>query len=158
MKTYIGPKSLNYKKQVEKALKKKSISTLKSELQKIFNTYIRLRDTQYDKGQAFFVCISCGEKKTTDQMHAGHYWPVGGNEAVRFDEDNCHGQCIACNYHKHGNEKGYRPRLIKKIGQSRFDMLEIKRLNRSKMMAFELEYLIEDYKTKVNGLTKKQSV
>jgi hypothetical protein len=37
-------------------------------------------------------------------------------------------------------------------------MLEIKRLNRSKMMAFELDYLIEDYKTKVNGLTKKQSL
>lgn len=149
MKNYIGPKNLNYKKLVEKALKQKSISTLKAELQKVFNEYIRLRDTKHENGQSYFECISCGERKDLSQIHAGHYWPVGGNEAVRFDEDNCHGQCIACNYHKHGNLVQYGGNLVSKIGQVRFDALKIKRLNRSKMMAFEVNLLIEEYKEKV---------
>jgi 5-methylcytosine-specific restriction endonuclease McrA len=153
MKSYIGPKTLNYKQKVDKALKKKkSLAVLKGELQDIFNLFIRLRDTQYSNGKAFFVCISCGKPKDIDQMHAGHYHPVGGNESVRYDEDNVHGQCIACNHFKHGNEKGYRPRLIKKIGQQRFDMLEIKRHNRSKLMPFEVEVLISEYKNKIEAI------
>lgn len=154
MKSYIGPKTLNYKKKVDKALKKKSLSVLKGELQDIFNKYIRLRDTQYSNGKAFFVCISCGHPKGIEEMHAGHYHPVGGNESVRYDEDNVHGQCLHCNFYKHGNDKGYMPRLIKKIGQKRFDILEIKRHNRSKMMAFEIEYLIQEYTEKIKALTK----
>lgn len=156
MKNYIGPRSLNYKKKVEKALKVKSLPTLKKELQDVFNLFIRLRDTKYDKGQAYFICISCSQPKSIDQMHAGHYWPVGGNESIRYDEDNCHGQCIACNHFKHGNEKGYRHKLILKIGQDRFDLLEIKRHNRSKMMAFEIEYLIQYYKEKSAELKIKR--
>lgn len=155
MKTYIGPKDSNYRKKVDKILSnKKSASTLKLELQKVFNEYIRLRDTRYENGKAYFVCISCNDPKSIEQMHAGHYWPVGGNEAVRFDEDNCHGQCIACNYHKHGNLVQYTPNIYKKIGSERFQALSFKRLNKSKMMAFEIELLIEVYKDKVKQLKK----
>lgn len=153
-KNYIGPKNLNYKKQVEKALNKKSLATLKAELQKVFNEYIRLRDTRYDKSTTYFVCISCNNPKPVTEMNAGHYWPVGGNESIRYDEDNVHGQCIYCNHFKHGNEKGYMPNLIKKIGQDRFDLLGIKRHNRSKMMAFEVELLIQEYKEKIKRLRK----
>jgi hypothetical protein len=152
MKSYIGPKNLNYKKQVEKALKKKSVSTLKAELQKIFNTYIRLRDTKYENGKAFFVCISCNYPKEMDQMHAGHFYPVGGNEAVRFDEDNVHGQCLKCNTFLHGNLLPYQAALIKKIGKERFELLGIKRMNRSKMMAFEIEVLKDEYENKIKAL------
>jgi NAD-dependent dihydropyrimidine dehydrogenase PreA subunit len=158
MKTYIGPRTLNYKQKVDKILKKKkSLPFLKKELQEVFNKFIRYRDTQYSNGKAFFVCISCGEPKDIDLMHAGHYWPVGGNESIRYDEDNCHGQCVQCNYHKHGNEKGYRPRLIKKIGQERFNLLEIKRHNKSKLMAFEVEYLIQVYEEKVKAMIARKS-
>jgi hypothetical protein len=158
MKNYIGPKSLKAgsknKDRIEKLLNKKSISTLKKELQDIFNLFIRLRDTKYDKGQSFFICISCGVPKALDQMNAGHYWSAGGHEAVRFDEDNVHGQCIACNLYQHSNEKKYRVNLIKKIGQKAFDVLELRAHNRSKMMHFEVEYLIQDYKEKVAELRK----
>jgi 5-methylcytosine-specific restriction endonuclease McrA len=154
MKGYIGPKTKNYKKTVEKVFKKPSLSTLKGELQKVFNEFIRKRDTVYMNGLPCFTCISCGILKPVEgHMHAGHFWPVGGNEAVRFDEDNCHGQCLACNHFKHGNLSHYGPNLEKKIGKEKFKMLAIKRLNRSKMMAFEVEYLIEEYKTKIKSLT-----
>src|SRR5688572_21842229 len=115
MKNYIGPKTfkvgIDNKKKIERLLEKKGLSALKNDLQKVFNTFIRLRDTQTGliHGTKYFVCISCGESKELSEMHAGHYWPAGGHEAVRFDEDNVHGQCRHCNYFKHGNEKGYRP-------------------------------------------------
>jgi len=155
MKSFIGPKNLKYKKTVEKALKKKSLSTLKGDLQKVFNTYIRIRDTKHENGQAYFICISCGERKGLEQMHAGHYWPVGGNEAVRFDEDNCHGQCIACNTYKHGNVLEYTHRLINKIGQQKYDALSVKRHNRSKMMEFEVTHLIGVYTLKIAELKSR---
>lgn len=160
MKNYIGPRSFKInaknKAKVEKMLNKKTLPTLKKELQEVFNLFIRLRDTQYDKGQAFFICISCNQPKGLDQMNAGHFHPVGGNEAVRYDEDNVHGQCIYCNNFKHGNEKLYERNLIKKIGQKAFDNLEIRRHNRSKLMPFEVEYLISDYKKKVEELKSKR--
>lgn len=159
MKNFIGfRKPGQNKKQVEKLLNKKSLSTLKGDLQKVFNQYIRLRDTIYDKGTPYFVCISCRQPKGLDQMHAGHFWPVGGHEAVRFDEDNVHGQCEYCNTFKHGNLVQYTPNIIKKIGHARFEALSYRRLNKSKMMAFEVELLIQQYKDKIEKLKGRTSV
>lgn len=153
---YIGPGNINRKK-IDKLLNKKSLNTLKGELQKVFNMFIRLRDTKYDKGQAFFICISCGKPKDLAQMHAGHYWPVGGHEAVRYDEDNVHGQCIYCNnFASNGMvTKQYESNLIKKIGQARVDALALRRHNKSKMLSFEVELLISDYKKKIEALKIK---
>lgn len=155
MKTnYIGPKSFNYKKKVEKLLKQPSLATLKGELQKVFNLYIRLRDTRYDKGTSYFICISCSQPKPVDQMNAGHLWPVGTNEALRYDEDNTNGQCIGCNLHRHGNQLQYRMGLIQKIGKQRVEWLDTKRKNRSKLMAFEIQVLKDHY----NELIRKLKV
>lgn len=142
------------KKQVEKLLNKKSLATLKNDLQIVFNTYIRLRDTLYDKGTPYFICISCGEPKGLDQMNAGHYWPVGGHEAVRYDEDNVHGQCIYCNNFASGGKVTmvYAGRLLRKIGKQKFEALALRRFNRSKMMAFEVDLLIDQYKEKIKKL------
>lgn len=155
MKNFIGfRKPGQNKKQVEKLLKKKSLATLKGELQKVFNTYIRLRDTKYDKGTPYFICISCNQPKGLDQMNAGHFWPVGGHEAVRYDEDNVHGQCIYCNNFKAGSlvADPYTKNLINKIGRARFDNLSSKRFNKSKLFAFEVEFLIQHYKEKIEEL------
>lgn len=161
MKNFIGfRKSGQNKKQVEKLLNKKSIATLKAELQTIFNKFIRLRDTLYDQGTPYFICISCNKPNGLDQMNGGHYWPVGGHEAVRYDEDNVHGQCIRCNNFENNGvvTKRYTVNLIKKIGQKRFDALELRRHNKSKMMHFELELLIGQYKEKIEKLKWRTSV
>ena len=60
-----------------------------------FNRYIRERD----KGKP---CISCGQE-LKGKFDAGHFWSSGGHKSVTFDENNVHGQCVACNQHKHGN-------------------------------------------------------
>jgi site-specific DNA-adenine methylase len=155
MNNFIGLKRIGQnKKAMEKLLKKKSVATLKKELQEVFNKYIRIRDTKTDKGQPYFICISCGEPKGLEQMNAGHYWPVGGHEAVRYDEDNVHGQCIYCNnFASNGMvTMNYAGRLLTKIGKARFEALALRRFNRSKLMPFELELLIQEYKTRISNL------
>ncbi|WP_430827270.1 recombination protein NinG [Chryseobacterium indologenes] len=110
----------------EKKVMKEKLKTHKDwlqDLQKDFNTFIRLRDRDQP-------CISCGTTKSDIKYDAGHFWTTGGFPNVRFDEDNCHKQCSNnCNFKKSGNINEYRPRLIEKIGIERFDALEFRARN-----------------------------
>lgn len=156
MKNFIGIRRTSNKKALEKLTKQKSLSTLLGDLQKVFNEFIRIRDTKYSNRQAYFTCIACGQAKDLSEMHAGHYFSVGAHPAVRFDEDNVHGECRACNYFQHGNLVKYKDNLIKKIGPERFRILEIRSQNRSKLVAWEVNMLIEEYKEKIEQLKKKR--
>ena len=84
--------------------------------QKWFNKFIRLRDESEP-------CISCG-RHHQGQYHAGHYRTTGAAGHLRFNEDNCHKQCSACNNYLSGNLTKYRPALIDKIGQKKVEALE----------------------------------
>lgn len=109
-------------KRKETALRKESIKTkpvLTREAQAEFNKFIRARD----KGKP---CISCGKPDTgvANQRDAGHYRSVGSSPELRFDEDNCHGQCVSCNRYLSGNAVDYRLGLIDRIGLERVERLE----------------------------------
>lgn len=143
-----GKKSL---KIGSKLPKEKTLGTLKKELQVIFNRFIRLRDTI---NGTYFVCISCDEQKNLDQMNAGHYFAAGHNEAIRYDEKNCNGQCIRCNNFLHGNLIGYTKGMLKKYGQATIDDLEIRRHNISKLAKFEVRLLMDIYEKKIEALKK----
>lgn len=93
----------------------KPTSYFKQQAQTAFNAYIRERDKD-------LPCISCG-RHHAGQYHAGHYRTTKAMPELRFDEDNVHKQCSACNNHLSGNIENYRPALIEKIGQERFDRL-----------------------------------
>ncbi len=113
----------------DKTLRKKAAQTA-------FNKFIRLRD---DK----LPCISC-QRFHTGQYHAGHYKTTGAHSELRFNEDNCHKQCSACNNHLSGNIEHYRPNLIEKIGRKAFDILEgphpIKKYGPAEYKEIELHY------------------
>ncbi len=128
--------------------KNKSISQLLKIAQRHFNKYIRLRDSEGD----YFTCISCGKVKSTDKMDCGHYIAVGYSGMLRFNEDNAHGQCRACNSFKHGNPIEYRKRLIQKIGVERVEILESLSRTAHKWDRAGLVYTIEQYKTKCKKL------
>ncbi len=81
-----------------------------------FNKYIRIRDKQEP-------CISC-QRHHTGQYHAGHYRSRGAHPELRFNEDNCHKQCSACNNHLSGNITDYRINLKIKIGEDRLNFIE----------------------------------
>jgi len=83
--------------------------------QRAFNDYIRARDGD--------ICISCGST-TAVSYHAGHFRTTAAASQLRFDEDNVHSQCSACNVHHSGAIGPYRINLIAKIGLQRVLALE----------------------------------
>ena len=115
--------------------------------QKHFNAYIRKRDER-------LPCISCGSGQPEQ---AGHFYSAGHYTALRFNEDNTHGQCVRCNYFLSGNLNNYRIRLEKKIGIDRLIQLDelaaISKRSLKKWDRFELIEVIENYKAKSLELT-----
>lgn len=103
--------------QVAEIQKVSRVSTAKLKLKaiRLFNAFIRERD----KDQP---CISCGGAV----QQAGHFYSAGHHNHLRFDEDNCHGQCVRCNYFLSGNLLNYRIGLEKKIGQKAMGELDLK--------------------------------
>lgn len=83
--------------------------------QRAFNDFIRARDGD--------ICISCGST-TAISYHAGHYRTTAAASQLRFNEDNVHSQCAACNVHHSGAIGPYRINLIAKIGLERVEALE----------------------------------
>lgn len=115
-----------------------SLPKLIQKAQKCFNAFIRERDK--DCG-----CITCNSGSIE---HACHFYSAGHYSALRFNENNCHGGCLRCNYFKHGATGDYRRRLENKIGLQKLQLLDsvatrnpIKRWSR-----LELEEIIKTYK------------
>lgn len=100
----------------------KTIPQLIKEAQTVFNRWIRARD--HDK-----PCISCGAPPPDlSQLHAGrdsgHWRSTGSASHLRFNEDNCHAQCVKCNQWGAGRAVDYRIGLVERIGISRVESLE----------------------------------
>ncbi len=125
---------------IQKTYLTKTLSQLKAIAVTHFHKYIRNRD----RGKP---CISCGRHTT---LQAGHYYSAGQHPSVRFNPDNVHGQCLSCNYYKHGNLINYSNNLIDRIGQKRFQNLKLKidlsKRSRFKWDKFYLIEIIEKYK------------
>ena len=108
--------------------------------QQVFNKFIRVRD-------AGLNCISCD--KPCKKENAGHYYSQGGHSAVRFDEDNVHLQCEACNTYLSGNLLNYQIGIEKRIGAQRLMELQGKAHETKKWAKDELKQIIETYKQKL---------
>lgn len=131
-------------KQSMKSTKKKKLTPLpklKAKAQKIFNAYIRERDSQ----DGFFTCISCGQTLPTDLMDAGHYVPQKGGSFLTLHEFNVNGECKKCNGFDPFHLIGYRKNLIGKIGEDAVKWLEDNRHVVYKWTRAELEDIIETY-------------
>lgn len=134
--------------------KKEKIESLKThkdylkELQTVFNTYIRLRDINSG-------CITCGQNLSKIKFDAGHFYSVGSTPALRFHEDNVHGQCVHCNQHLHGRLIDYMDKLPIRIGQERFELLKSKKNDVTKYSITELKAKIGHYKSQVKILNER---
>ena len=130
MTSKIKPKSKPRKKAI-------SIPRLQEKAQKVFNTWIRQRDLNA-------TCISCG---STAANQAGHYFPVRGFSALRYEPLNVHLQCAGCNCYRHGNPHMYRIELPNRIGLIAMDFLEHLAITApdKKWTRAELQSIIEQY-------------
>ena len=129
---------------------------LKAKLDKVFSLYIRLRDSK-PFNYRFFKCISCGEIKPFEQADCGHFHSRR-HLSTRFDEDNAHAECRACNRFSADHLINYEKNLIAKIGQQKFDLLKVKAAGTSKMSDFEYEPLIKYYKALNKKLRKEKGL
>lgn len=139
-----GRKALKRKERAEKEAAK-SKGDLEQELQKVFNTFIRLRD-------AGSPCISCGQ--FAKYYDAGHYFAVSTHPELRFDEFNVHLQCVRCNKFLDGNLAEYAIGLEAKIGTEEFEALKQRRGKEQHYTKSDLRELIKEYKEKVRELKK----
>ena len=98
----------------------KKLYQLIAEAQKEFNTFIRLRDA--DKG-----CFVCGEPFQAQQhggsYDAGHVRSRGAAGHLRFNEDNCHGECKRCNSPMGAKPHQIEEGAIRRIGHARYEAL-----------------------------------
>ena len=143
-----------YIKHKKSEKKSPSLSALVERLDKVFSKYIRLRDAMPG---GLFRCISCGKIKPIEQADCGHFHSRT-HMSTRFDEDNCHAECRYCNRFSADHLIGYRENLIRKIGEQRFLLLEVKAHETRKWSHFELEQLVKYYKALVEKLQKEKGI
>ncbi len=109
-----------------------------------FSKYIRLRD----KG----ICFTCGRYAEGSGYHAGHFIPSSiGGLALRYHEDNVHGQCYNCNINLGGSQWAYGVKLGAKMVKKLMD-LKNKVIHNDE---FDFEGKIMYYKQKVKELESK---
>ena len=143
-----------YIKRKRSEKKSPSLSALVERLDKVFSKYIRLRDAM---PSGLFRCISCGKIKPIEQADCGHFHSRT-HMSTRFDEDNCHAECRYCNRFSADHLIGYRENLIKKIGEQRFKLLDIKAHETKKWSHFELEQLAKYYRALVQKRQKEKGI
>jgi hypothetical protein len=124
-------------KKTTKGATKESLPKMLEKTQRVFNSYIRNRDSG-------LPCISCGREGN----QAGHYFTVKGFSALRFDEWNVNLQCAGCNLFLHGNQAMYRIGLVDRIGEKAVAELEAKAVGDriKKWSVDELKEIINKYK------------
>lgn len=122
--------------------RQESVSSLKKRLDAVFSLWIRNRD----RG----VCYTCGVQKPIKQMQNGHYISRSHSN-TRYDELNCHCQCVACNVFKHGNMDAYAFNLMEEFGGGILQELNKRKQVIKQFTKNELQELITKYSTIPNG-------
>lgn len=118
----------------------KTIAKLIAAAQIPFNAFIRERD----QAKGCFVCGRPFRDVAGQVQHAGHVRSRGAAGHLRFNEDNCMGECEGCN-----GPHGAKPHQIKagaiaRIGQARYEALEAdntpRKWGREELIAIKTAY------------------
>jgi hypothetical protein len=86
---------------------------------RMFSLYIRYRDK--------WTCQRCFTiyPDRSGKLQNSHFWGRG-NLSVRHDEENCVALCAGCHQHFTSNPSEHRDFFFKRLGQKRFDLLELR--------------------------------
>jgi len=123
--------------------KKPTRKTLIAKLDKVFSEYIRRR---YAKNE-IATCVTCGKKDHWKKLQAGHFMSRK-HYATRWDENNVEVQCSACNVFRYGEQYLF----AKYLGTQKADMLLAKSRKTVKFPDWEIQEMIDLYKTKISLL------
>tara|TARA_X000001382_G_scaffold110644_1_gene87250 strand:+ start:243 stop:617 length:375 start_codon:yes stop_codon:yes gene_type:complete len=122
-------------------MRKLTRSKLIKKLDRIFSEYIRKRDSD---NNGYAKCISCDKKQHWKEMDAGHF-RSRKYMSTRYDEQNVFIQCRYCNRFNQGSIYEY----SRALGVELSEKLYLKSQETKKHSIFELEELIEHYKSKI---------
>jgi len=125
--------------------KKLSRSKLVKKLDTVFSKYIRISSA--DKN-GYCTCVTCGVVKHWKEIQAGHFMSRK-HYSTRWDENNVHPQCVACNVYRAGEQYKYSVFL----GQYQAEELYLKSQELVKYTNVELEEMIEDYTERLKEIT-----
>ena len=142
-------KAAHAAKRAEKP-KKSDFQKARDRLDQIFGKYIRARDSE----NRVFQCCTCNKIKTVEHMNAGHCYSRK-YYAIRWNEQNCHGQCIYCNTQPLGLYQKHEEYIKNKYGDGVLNKLKSVKMfktNRNPSL-FEIEHLIKYYTEKLNNVT-----
>ena len=123
--------------------RKPTRKTLITKLDNVFSEYIRRR---YAKNE-IATCVTCGKKDHWKKLQAGHFMSRK-HYATRWDEDNVEVQCSACNVFRYGEQYLF----AKHLGTEKADMLLHKSRETVKFPDWEIQEMIDLYKTKISLL------
>lgn len=131
-----------------KTAKKPTRSKLIKKLDVIFSQYIRL--SRSDKN-GFCTCITCGKKGhwKNGGIQAGHFMSRK-HYSTRWNEDNVHPQCVACNIFS-GSGEQYKYSIF--LGTDKANELFLQSLKIVKFSNNEIEQMITKYSEKLKKLT-----
>lgn len=110
-----------------------------------WSKYIRTRDD--------WTCQRCSKKykPPTMALHCSHYWSRGA-WTVRFDEDNTMALCYGCHRYLGGNPSEHREFVLARLGQKRYDALQLRR--NSSLKSGEKKYLLsKEFRKEITLMT-----
>lgn len=118
----------------KKSKKIDSKKKLTKQLDKVFSLYIRNRDRK---------CYTCKRVYPVSELQCGHY-VSRSYRSLRYDERNCHAQCVGCNVFRKGNMTVYAINLVNDYGVDLLREFEQKKLLLGPT-TLELKKLIKRY-------------
>ena|SRR3990167_1431655 len=137
---------------LEKPKKKKGTAYYKKQADIFFSRYIRYRDGRKFMGNEgdtwYTVCITCGDWKPFNTMHAGHF-QSRRYLSTRYDEFNVNGQCAKCNTFNAGEQYKYSLAVNEKYGEGVAEQLAINAQKTVKFTIADFEKIIEDAKQEI---------
>lgn len=114
----------------------------------VFSLYIRLRDS--DKN-GIGLCFTCNKPKHYLKADCGHGIPRQ-HKATKYNEQNNHLQCKACNGFQGGMREAYKEHMDKKYGSGTWDKMLVASKSVSKLGKVEIDLLAAHYAKEVERL------
>lgn len=130
----------------------KELGKWKKKAWKYFSIYIRTRDCIKTTGSPDYgICVTCEKRFHFKELQAGHY-VSGRNNAVLFDEDLVHAQCMRCNIWLEGNKTKYALFMFKRFTPRQMEKFEALRNKTVRRSMFDYGLMVDDYKKRTKEL------
>lgn len=125
-------------------------------LDKVFSHYIRIRD-RISNDQS--MCVTCGaihNWKGSNKLDCGHF-QSRRHLSTRWHEKNASAQCVRCNRYGSGEQYKFGLAIDSKYGKGTADHLFVLSKRVVKYSEWELQALIDDYKSRIEKELKKMN-